>query len=125
MSTSKTAVLRREADRSRLPLSFAQERLWFLDQWEPGNPVYNVYYAYRLVGRLNVTTLEESVNEIVRRHEVLRTTFGAQEGRPYQVIAGSLHVPRWWSARRVTGVSWPMWSPRLDVSPSRASCAAS
>jgi len=70
-----------------------EERRWFLDQWEPGNPVYNVYYAYRLVGRLNVTALEESVNEIVRRHEVLRTTFGAQEGRPYQVIAGSLHVP--------------------------------
>ncbi len=93
MSSSKTAVLPREVDRSLLPLSFAQERLWFLDQWEPGNPVFNIYYAYCLVGRLNVTALEESLNEIVRRHEVLRTTFGAEEGRPYQVIAPRLRVP--------------------------------
>jgi amino acid adenylation domain-containing protein len=92
VSISRTAVLPREADKSPLPLSFAQERLWFLDQWEPGSPVYNIYYAYRLLGRLNMTALEESLNEIVRRHEVLRTTFVAQEGRPYQVIAPRLRV---------------------------------
>jgi amino acid adenylation domain-containing protein len=59
----------------RLPLSFAQQRLWFLDQMEPGNTFFNVPVSIRLVGRLNVKALEQSFNEIVRRHEVLRARF--------------------------------------------------
>ena len=57
-----------------LPLSFAQERLWFLDQLEPGSPVYNIPLALRLMGDLDIPTLQRSINEIVRRHEVFRTT---------------------------------------------------
>ncbi|MGD2147998.1 MAG: condensation domain-containing protein, partial [Anaerolineae bacterium] len=78
-----------------LPLSFAQERLWFLDQLEPGNPVYNIPMALRLIGNLDVEALESSLNEIVRRHEVLRTTFVAQGGVPSQAIAPplSLNLP--------------------------------
>jgi len=76
----------------RLPLSFAQERLWFLDQMEPGCPAYNVPAAFRLTGPLDVAALERSLNEIVRRHEALRTTFVAIEGRPTQIIAPNLRI---------------------------------
>lgn len=69
-----------------LPLSFAQERLWFLDQLDPGNANYNVPGAVRLTGRLNVAALNQSLSEIIRRHESLRTTFAAPEGKPFQVI---------------------------------------
>jgi amino acid adenylation domain-containing protein len=76
-----------------LPLSFAQQRLWFLDQWNQGNAAYNIAEALRLTGRLNVMALEQTFNEIVRRHEVLRTTFPSVEGRAAQVIAPSLLLP--------------------------------
>jgi amino acid adenylation domain-containing protein len=72
------------------PPSFAQERFWFLDQLEPGNPAYTISTALRLLGQLDVAALEQSLNEIVRRHEALRTTFAAENGRPVQVIAPSL-----------------------------------
>src|SRR5262245_11294765 len=75
-----------------LPLSFAQERLWFLDQLEPSSPVYNVPSGMRLRGPLNITALERSLNEIVRRHEALRTTFSMVEGQPVQTISPSLNL---------------------------------
>ena len=68
-----------------LPLSFAQERLWFLYQMEP-NAAYNIPYGVRLTGPLNVEVLEQCFNEIVRRHETLRTRFETVEWRPLQVI---------------------------------------
>jgi amino acid adenylation domain-containing protein len=70
-----------------LPLSFAQQRLWFIDQLEPGNPGYNVTTAARLHGDLSVPRLTQAFAEVVRRHEVLRTTFASRDGRPVQVIA--------------------------------------
>lgn len=75
---------------STFPLSFAQARLWFLEQLEPGNPFYNQSAAVHLLGRLNLAALEQSFNEILRRHEVLRTTFTVVEGQPVQVIAPTL-----------------------------------
>ena len=69
-----------------LRLSFAQERLWFLDQLEPGSAAYNNQAAARLRGHINVRALEEALAEIVRRHEVLRTIFPSVDGRPAQVI---------------------------------------
>ncbi|HEX8474860.1 MAG TPA: amino acid adenylation domain-containing protein [Pyrinomonadaceae bacterium] len=69
-----------------LPLSFAQQRLWFLDQLVPGNPFYNVPVAVQLDGQLNVAALEQSLKEILSRHEVLRTTFDNVNGRPVPVI---------------------------------------
>jgi acyl-CoA synthetase (AMP-forming)/AMP-acid ligase II/acyl carrier protein len=75
-----------------LPVCLAQERVWFLDQLEPGNPFYNVAIAVHLIGKLNATTLEHSLNEIVRRHEALRTSFSVVEGRPVQVIVPSLKL---------------------------------
>jgi len=76
-----------------IPLSFAQARLWFLEQLVPGNPFYNVPTAVGLRGRLNFAALEQTFNEIVRRHEALRTTFKMVSGQPVQVIAPSLSVP--------------------------------
>ena len=65
-----------------LPLSFAQQRLWFIDQLEPESSVYNVPGAWRLSGPLDLVALQRSVNEIVRRHEVLRTNFVTVDGQP-------------------------------------------
>jgi amino acid adenylation domain-containing protein len=72
-----------------LPLSFAQERLWLLDQLEPGSSVYHMSSTFRLIGPLNTAALERSFTEIVRRHEALRTTFTTVEDRPVQVITPS------------------------------------
>ncbi|MFZ6030185.1 MAG: non-ribosomal peptide synthetase [Chloroflexota bacterium] len=81
-----TIIPRRENNEG-IPLSFAQQRLWFLDQIEPGNTFYNMASAVRLLGRLEIAVLEQSLNEIIRRHETLRTTFSTVEGLPVQVIA--------------------------------------
>jgi amino acid adenylation domain-containing protein len=69
------------------PASFAQQRLWFLDQLEPESPAYNISAAYRLSGPLHVPALEQAISEIVRRHETLRTTFHAADGQPFQRVA--------------------------------------
>src|SRR6185436_8563493 len=73
-----------------LPLSFAQQRLWFLDQLAPNNPFYNMPAAIRLSSLLDVEALRWSLAEIVRRHEALRTTFLTVDGEPVQVMAPSL-----------------------------------
>jgi len=70
-----------------LPLSFSQERLWFLSQMEAESPAYKIAGAVRLEGRLQVDILTQSLNEIVRRHEILRTTFEEIEGKQEQVIS--------------------------------------
>ena len=75
------------------PASFAQQRLWFLDQLIPGNAIYNVPTVIRLIGLLNLKVLEQTFNEIVRRHESLRTTFITLDGQPLQAIAPSLTIP--------------------------------
>jgi len=69
-----------------LPLSFAQQRLWFLDQLAPGSAAYNTSGVIHLTGPFDLGPLEQSLNEIIRRHEVLRTTFDFKDGRPVQII---------------------------------------
>jgi amino acid adenylation domain-containing protein len=78
-----------------LPLSFAQERLWFLDRLQPGDTAYNVPAALRLGGALDVPALERALGEVVRRHEALRTVFADAGGSPVQVIApfAGFHLP--------------------------------
>ncbi|MFE8599731.1 amino acid adenylation domain-containing protein [Archangium violaceum] len=75
------------ARQGELPLSFAQQRLWFLEQLAPGGYAYNVPLAAKLKGHLEVAALERSLVKLVRRHEALRTTFGLENGRPVQRIA--------------------------------------
>ncbi len=82
-------VVSREQD---LPLSFAQQRLWFLDQLHPDSATYNRPVALRLQGNLHVRALEGGMQEIVQRHEVLRTTFQVKDGTPIQVIGPSRYA---------------------------------
>jgi amino acid adenylation domain-containing protein len=79
----------RDAD---LPLSFAQQRLWFLNQLMPESSAYNMAEAIRLQGELNLAALEQTINEIRRRHEDVRTTVPASNGNPRQVIAPFQHL---------------------------------
>ncbi|HET9228951.1 MAG TPA: condensation domain-containing protein, partial [Thermoanaerobaculia bacterium] len=81
------ASIPRREDPSVHPLSFAQERLWFLDQFDPGNPAYLIPSSIRLRGKLDVPALERALTEVVRRHEVLRATFHEEDGRPVQRIS--------------------------------------
>jgi hypothetical protein len=81
-------ILQQKATRStRFPLSFAQQRLWFLYQLDPASPLYNMFSASRLHGALDAGVLGRALAEIVRRHEALRTGFAAEAGEPVQVIA--------------------------------------
>ncbi|HEU5382322.1 MAG TPA: amino acid adenylation domain-containing protein, partial [Ktedonobacteraceae bacterium] len=75
-----------------VPLSFAQQRLWFLHQLEPDNAFYNICRAFFLTGALDTPVLKQCLDEIVRRHEALRTTFLDIEGRPFQLIAPTLRL---------------------------------
>jgi amino acid adenylation domain-containing protein len=77
---------------NNLPLSFAQQRLWFIEQLQPNNAAYNITSAVRVFGNLNITALESCLNEIIKRHESLRTNFIAVEGLPIQVITENLQL---------------------------------
>ena len=86
LSPAADSTIPRRSDRRRAPLSFGQERIWFLDQLNPGDLALNRPWGLRLKGRLDVRALENSVNQIVRRHEALRTVFGSEDGIPYQSV---------------------------------------
>ena len=75
------------------PLSFAQQRLWFIEQLEQGTPTYNSGRAARLRGPIDTAVLRRSLDDIVERHEALRTSFTATDGFPVQRIAGTLSLP--------------------------------
>jgi amino acid adenylation domain-containing protein len=92
-SASQSSPLVRVSRDGPLPASFAQQRLWFLDQLEPGLASYNIPAAVRLQGQLDISALEQALNEVVRRHEVLRTTLIAERGIPRPVIAEKLDLP--------------------------------
>ncbi|APF18147.1 amino acid adenylation domain protein [Caldithrix abyssi DSM 13497] len=86
-------ILPQPRNTNRFPLSFSQQRLWFLDRLEPGSPLYNIPSILRIKGDLNIKALEKSLNEVIKRHEVLRTTFAEENGHPLQVIAPELYIP--------------------------------
>jgi len=86
-------IITRRPPSDRAHLSFAQQRLWFIDQLEPGSPLYNVPEAVSLKGSLNLTALAQSFDEIVRRHDALRTTFAVVDDQPVQIIARGKTAP--------------------------------
>lgn len=83
----------RTHDQQRFPLSFSQERLWFIHQLDPGNIAYNIIKATKLEGNLDKYALEKSTNEIIRRHDILRTIFITEKQGPVQVIRNQLYLP--------------------------------
>ncbi|PWU16006.1 MAG: hypothetical protein C5B50_14295, partial [Verrucomicrobia bacterium] len=86
--------LRKLADGPRVaPLSFAQQRLWFLDQLEPNRPLYNLPVLVQFKGKLDVPALEKSLNAIISRHEVLRTRFVSQNDEPRQIVTQPEPIP--------------------------------
>ena len=117
-----------------LPLSFAQQRLWFIDQLEPGSPLYNMPVALRVEGPLDAAVLALCLGEIVRRHEALRTVFAAPEGAPVQVIqpAAPFALPvvdlsglPESAARGARPSPWPAKRPPArSISPAVRCCAA-
>jgi amino acid adenylation domain-containing protein len=92
-SSAVPTIPRRPPDAGPAPLSFAQQRLWFLERLRPGTAVYNIPLAIRLQGALDLEALEKSLNEIVRRHAALRTTFSEIDGQPVQVVREAAAIP--------------------------------
>ncbi len=86
---AENGAIPRRLDTGPCPLSFAQQRLWFLNQLTPDSPLHNIASAVRLGGALDLPALQQSLDLLVARHEALRTTFAFQRGSPVQIIAGS------------------------------------
>ncbi|MFN7415110.1 MAG: amino acid adenylation domain-containing protein [Dolichospermum sp.] len=101
-STVELAIIPVSRDED-LPLSFAQQRLWFLHQLSPDSTAYNLLEALRLEGALNLVALEQSLTELIRRHEILRTTFPMVDGKPVQRIAPPSTVT--WQIEDLQGLS--------------------
>jgi amino acid adenylation domain-containing protein len=89
---SRPVAIGRTTRPAMIPLSYAQERLWFLDQLTPGTTLFNIFSISRINEAIDHAVLERSLNEIVRRHESLRTTFSSVNGEPVQVVAPALNL---------------------------------
>jgi amino acid adenylation domain-containing protein len=87
-----STIQRRPGNLAQFPLSFAQQRLWFLNELTPLNAAFNVIDSTRVTGRFDVSVLEKCLNEVVRRHEVLRTTFNVIDGEPFQRVLPSVDI---------------------------------
>ena len=87
---SRSDSISRRSNTAPPSLSFAQQRLWFLQQLEPDNNFYHQHFLLQLTGSLDVAVLEQSINAIVQRHEALRTTFNMVEEQPVQIITPNL-----------------------------------
>jgi amino acid adenylation domain-containing protein len=94
-AVARASSIPKRKRRNHCLLSFDQERIWIIDRMEPGNPAYNIYTASRLLGPLDLPAMERAVNEIVKRHEILRTTFTTVAGEPVMVISpeSTLRLP--------------------------------
>jgi len=88
----QTIPRRHDRDSAICPASIDQERLWFIDQLQPGNTAYNIFNASRIRGSLNIPIMERVINELIQRHEVLRTTLKSVDGLPVQVISPTLKI---------------------------------
>src|SRR5205085_10309937 len=93
VSVSASARIPKRPDQDHFPLSFAQQRLWFLEQFDAASPVYNISLAIRLDGPLDLPALAKAFQEVLCRHEVLRATFATFEGQAIQLIAPPTPAP--------------------------------
>jgi amino acid adenylation domain-containing protein len=91
-ASDRAGSITRRKLQSPAPLSFAQQRLWFLEQWDSGNPLYNLSRSLRFEGGLNIQAVEKSLTELLRRHEVLRTCFRSEKESLVQIIGPSVPV---------------------------------
>ena len=91
-ASARQPEIPKRPDRASAPLSFAQRQMWVIDQMTPGNPAYNLSIGFRLRGRMNLRALEDSFNEVIKRHEALRTTFAVKDDEPLQVIHRELKI---------------------------------
>src|SRR5579885_1094429 len=92
-NTELLPIARQPRDTYTFPLSFAQQRMWFLYQLTPDNVAYNISTAVSLTGPLSLSVFELALREIVRRHEIVRTIFKVVEGQPAQVIKPHMDIP--------------------------------
>lgn len=90
--TGAADLIARRPEGARLPLSFAQQRLWFVEQFAGPSPLYSIACTVRLTGRLDAAALEGALGRVVARHEALRTTFRVEDGRPEQVVRAAAEV---------------------------------
>ncbi|MFD0279217.1 amino acid adenylation domain-containing protein [Kitasatospora sp. NPDC127111] len=90
--TDAAGLIAPRPEGARLPLSFAQQRLWFVEQFAGPSPLYSIACTVRLTGRLDARALERALGRVVARHEALRTTFRAEDGRPEQVVHARVEV---------------------------------
>src|SRR5215471_2712592 len=81
-----------KSEHESIPISFAQERLWFLEKLEPNSPLYNLPTLVRITGRINVNALQRALNSMLARHEILRTRILGDQEMPSQVIAESIRL---------------------------------
>ncbi len=86
------SLIQQDKNTSHHPLSFAQQGLWFINQLTPDTPTYNIPIVINFKGCINLTALQDSINEIIRRHEVLRTSFTVEDGQPVQVVNQAVSV---------------------------------
>ena len=93
VETSTEPTIPPRANQEKSPLSFAQQRLWFLEQLEPGSPVYHIPAAFRLRGVVDTAVLQQALNQLAQRHESLRTVFVSEDGTPYQKVLPAVELP--------------------------------
>jgi amino acid adenylation domain-containing protein len=105
------SAIRRETLGDALPMSFAQQRIWFITQLAPDSAAYNIVQGVQVSGRLDVLALEQAINEVVRRHEVLRTAFTTVDGQPVQVIAPRLAM----SLQQVSLITFPDIEQQTEI----------
>lgn len=90
---NKSRILPQDrGDKKQFPLSFSQQRMWFLDKLEPGNPMYNNPAAVKISGAVNMSAIQKSLDVIANRHEVLRTIFGEKDGQPFQIVESEHNI---------------------------------
>src|SRR6185437_14456754 len=104
------AISRR--NQTEAPLSFAQQRLWFLDQFSPGSCAYNVPRVFRLRGHLDAAALQTALNSLVERHEILRTVFKLAQAEPVQMVQPPRAVKL--TVIDLTSFSAPQQKAKLD-----------